>query len=267
MKITTKVNDVKQTAQITRYAPDFETAIANEMESLNMTALPIEQTETFFDAETGEEKVKTSFVYEYGKEHDNIVLKRIHTLRPEVPETPSTVSTNSWFSDYQADYHKEAEYTYNQYGKPVIENRKTGTIIFYVWAHQNAYPVVVAETNLSVADSLENKIEEDYYYFLDQIDLILKLANIGGFEEIQSFAEPQSVSKWSLFNTKLRAFFADYNISTYTYLPLVGMTSGTNAEGKTTYFEYDGAGRLRRIKDHNGSIVKTYKYNYIQTGN
>ena len=51
-------------------------------------------------------------------------------------------------------------------------------------------------------------------------------------------------------------------ISVYTFQPLVGMTSETGPNGKTTYYEYDDFGRLNCIKDHDGNKIKEYDYHY-----
>jgi YD repeat-containing protein len=51
-------------------------------------------------------------------------------------------------------------------------------------------------------------------------------------------------------------------VTSYTYTPLIGMTSSTDPSGKTTLYEYDGLGRLKRIKDQNGMILKQYDYQY-----
>lgn len=54
----------------------------------------------------------------------------------------------------------------------------------------------------------------------------------------------------------------DSQMTTYTYSPLIGVTSSTDAKNQTTYYEYDGLGRLQNIKDQNGNIVKNYDYHY-----
>lgn len=51
-------------------------------------------------------------------------------------------------------------------------------------------------------------------------------------------------------------------VSTYTYKPLVGLSSETDPAGRTTYYEYDAAGRLVLMRDQNFKILKKICYNY-----
>lgn len=69
---------------------------------------------------------------------------------------------------------------------------------------------------------------------------------------------------WRTFNTSLRndASLNDASITTYTYKPLVGITSETSPNGVTTYYEYDGFGRLAAIRNDDGNLLKKFTYNY-----
>lgn len=49
---------------------------------------------------------------------------------------------------------------------------------------------------------------------------------------------------------------------TYTYSPLVGITSSTDQNGITTYYEYDSLNRLKSIKDNRRNVIQNYNYNY-----
>ncbi len=51
-------------------------------------------------------------------------------------------------------------------------------------------------------------------------------------------------------------------MTTYTYAPLIGLTSQCDANNVVTYYEYDTYNRLKNIKDYQGNIVKNFQYNY-----
>lgn len=51
-------------------------------------------------------------------------------------------------------------------------------------------------------------------------------------------------------------------VTTYTYKPLIGITSETDPRGKTTYYYYDAFNRLILVKDQDNNIVKKICYNY-----
>ncbi len=51
-------------------------------------------------------------------------------------------------------------------------------------------------------------------------------------------------------------------MKSYTYDPLVGMTSQCDPSSKISYYEYDKVGRLQVVRDQDKKIIKTFEYKY-----
>jgi len=65
---------------------------------------------------------------------------------------------------------------------------------------------------------------------------------------------------------ELRLYPSTAQMSTYTYIPLVGMASKCDAKNDITYYVYDNVGRLIQVLDQNQNVVKQYQYNYANSG-
>jgi len=72
-----------------------------------------------------------------------------------------------------------------------------------------------------------------------------------------------TISGSSVVIDELRLHPADAMMTSYTYEPLVGMTSKTDARGYTLTYFYDSANRLKTIRDEDDNVLETYEYNYI----
>jgi len=68
----------------------------------------------------------------------------------------------------------------------------------------------------------------------------------------------------ALDNLRTNSSLNAYMISTYTYNPLIGVTSITPPSGVREIYKYDSANRLQSVVDVNGKILKEYQYNYKQ---
>jgi hypothetical protein len=67
---------------------------------------------------------------------------------------------------------------------------------------------------------------------------------------------------------ELRLYPQTAQMTTYTYTPLLGMSSQCDADNRISYYQYDLLGRLAVVKDQDGNIIKTVQYNYKnQVGN
>lgn len=59
-----------------------------------------------------------------------------------------------------------------------------------------------------------------------------------------------------------RLFPANAQMTSYTYSPLVGLTSMTDPSGVILRYDYDDFGRLNGVRDTEGNILKHYDYHY-----
>ena len=64
-----------------------------------------------------------------------------------------------------------------------------------------------------------------------------------------------SPSSASLDNLRTSTQLTNCMITTWTYRPLVGVTSSTDSSGVSTYYDYDGLGRLKEIYQYEGNVV------------
>ncbi len=59
---------------------------------------------------------------------------------------------------------------------------------------------------------------------------------------------------------ELRILPVNSEMITYTHIPGIGMTSQTDTNGNTVYYEYDALGRLSAIRDNERRLLKSYQY-------
>jgi hypothetical protein len=61
---------------------------------------------------------------------------------------------------------------------------------------------------------------------------------------------------------ELRLYPDRAQMTTYTYEPLMGMTSQCDMNSKIIYYQYDGLARLKEVRDQDGNLVKTIEYHF-----
>jgi YD repeat-containing protein len=79
---------------------------------------------------------------------------------------------------------------------------------------------------------------------------------------VTNFSAISEAQLSSLNNLRTNATFSQSMITTYTYQPLVGVSSITDPKGDTVYYTYDGLGRLQYVKDTQGKLLTDYQYHY-----
>lgn len=178
-----------------------------------------------------------------------------------LPSKTYQLETNVPLSDYQpvsTDFTIDSRCSqqiniddYDDYGNLTQYHKINNYNKSYIWGYNGEYLVIEADNiDITTLRTAVNSIQSDLESFLKNT--------------IGDLTSSSQKTAWSTFNTSLRNHTSLNNvfIKTYTYKPLVGVTSETDVNGKTTYYEYDDFNRLKIIKDYDGNILKQYEYHY-----
>ena len=149
-------------------------------------------------------------------------------------------------------------HSYDSKGHVTSLTRPDGVQVAYLWDQTTNYPYVQAiGADLS---SLEQALAVAINSLPGYSNGLNDVGNL--LDEIRKLDTPSKRATWQAFNTSLRNQLATALVSTYTYLIASGISSVTDENARTTYYEYDDYMRLRTIKDHDGYILNTYDYHY-----
>ncbi len=147
---------------------------------------------------------------------------------------------------------KEIEYQkYDSKGNIQQYTTKNGISTTIIWGYNQTQPIA--------------KIEGAKLSDIPQalIDSIVDASGNDG--QLSTEASEQSlISALDVFRNN--AALSAYQISTYSYDPLIGVTSITPPSGIREVYIYDTANRLKEIRENStsGKILKEFKYNYKQ---
>ena len=181
------------------------------------------------------------------------VLSKSEIVYP-VSQTEADTKTSGLALPYQiksTDYLgiNSTEVTYDKYdlkGNLQQYTTKDGIPVAIIWGYNNTQPIA--------------KIEGATYGQVSSLAAAIVTAS-----DTDALAPPNNDEAG--FLAQLDAFrkspaLLNYQISTYTYDPLIGVRSITPPSGIREVYFYDSANRLENIKDVNGKVLKEFKYNY-----
>jgi len=181
-------------------------------------------------------------------------LSRSETIYPtSVPTSQSAnlvlpLSVKSY--DVLNNNASYTEATYDKYdskGNLQQYTTKDGISTVIIWGYDHTQPIAKIEgAQLSgISQSL--------------IDTIVNASNTDAQNGTET-SEQNLISALDTFRSD--ASLSGYQISTYTYDPLIGVRSITPPSGIREYYRYDSANRLEKVIDSDKKVLKEFKYNY-----
>ncbi|MEO0570801.1 MAG: hypothetical protein AAF039_03780 [Bacteroidota bacterium] len=135
------------------------------------------------------------------------------------------------------DLEERVQFSYLANGNLKESKPVNGPTTAYLWGYNHMYPVA--------------KVESATY---NQIIATLNTSTI------ESLTNSDADKRNEL--DKIRQNLTSALVTTYTYEPLVGMSSITDPRGYATHYGYDDFNRLQHIKDADQKMLEEYEYGY-----
>lgn len=159
-----------------------------------------------------------------------------------LPEKNQISKGSGSFED-RVIYHR-----YNDQGNPTEVGKADGLSIVYIWGYNEQYPIA----------KIENATFSE----------VSAQVNVNNLKSLSNSDDDHCLDTGSCNEKTLRNALASLRnlpnalVTTYTYNPLIGISSITDPRGYTVYYEYDEFNRLKSLKDADGNLVEEYEYNY-----
>ncbi|MEH6305278.1 RHS repeat domain-containing protein, partial [Olivibacter sp. CPCC 100613] len=253
-KITETTSDGNKEVITLLYPQDYATGTAfiDNMKSNHLIAYPIEQvrykevgtTRTILSGtitkylEGGQGHIDQIMELESSAPIALSSFKFSNRLAGQLPSGSIGATAFSPFSGYRT---RLTYSNYDAYGNPRQVQPVGGPPVTYIWSYKGQYPV--AEIRNGGFATVQTAL--------------------GGDQAVKTFTDshPSDTDLRARFNG-IRASLPNSMLSYYTYDILSGMTSATDPSGRTVYYNYDGFGRLKEVKDTQSKTTDTYEYHY-----
>jgi YD repeat-containing protein len=264
--ITTNTSTQDVLTTYLKYPTDFAAAPYSSMSDLNIIGVPVQEDQVL--NETTPLNSKRSNYFEY---YPNFFA--IDSVEFKTESNPW--ETWIYYLGYdpsgnllgaKKNHDIPTSYAYDNYHQVIAEVTNANTNEFYF----NNFENVDGNSNLN--DCKTGRKSRTGGFTKSLSDLANGTYNFSWWSKssgVWSYHQTTEVVSNGSFNIALsgqiddvRFYINNSTMKTYTYDPLVGLTSSTDEKSISKYFEYDDFGRLSHIKDFNGNILNHYEYHY-----
>lgn len=217
----------------------------NKMKELNVVGNPIETITKIGDGTS--EYVLSGLFQQF--EYSNLKLRQNSNLSfkatQPIPANNFSYSINNTGAVFDSKYLTEITYNlYDSKSNVLQYTTRDGIPVAFVWGYKQSLPIakIIGATYAQILTALGQTDQNlTYLQSLDGTPLITELNKIRTYLAVN---KPKA------------------QVATYTYMPLVGMLTQTDPNGRIMTYEYDNFQRLKFVKDQDGNIVKKFCYNY-----
>lgn len=186
---------------------------------------------------------------------NNKTISKTETIYPTSLPTPQTgnlmlpLSEKSF--DLQTITNATTQVLYDKYdvkGNLLQYTTKNGIPTAIIWGYNETQPIA--------------KVQGATYDQLVSLGLVTAIVNASDSDATNPANESALIT--ALDNFRKNSGLSAYQVSTYTYDPLIGVTSITPPSGIREVYIYDTTNRLKEVRQDSktGNLLKEFKYNY-----
>lgn len=187
---------------------------------------------------------------------NGITISKIESLYP-ISQAEADTKTSGLALPYQINFtdlsntiSKEISYDeYDEKGNLLQYTTREGIPVSIIWGYNKTIPIAKVE---GVA----------YVRLLGMLPGIVEIMNASDVDANAGINNDETAFLSALDSFRSNPVLSGYPVTTYTHDPMVGVRTITPPSGIREYYIYDSAGRLEKIINIDGKVVKEMKYNY-----
>jgi hypothetical protein len=157
----------------------------------------------------------------------------------------SAVNQSTWALTKDPHYGATPDVALQKYdgkGNVIELTDKSGIITAILWGYNYTYPIA----------EIRNATYQDVLGVLTQPVV----------DALNSAPGTDAQVRQQLQVLRTATSLSNARVTTYTHTPLIGVSSITDVNGFTNYYQYDAYNRLKLMIDKDQNILKRYEYNY-----
>ncbi|WP_396185645.1 RHS repeat domain-containing protein [Flavobacterium sp.] len=224
IKVTTSTSNTIPSEKIFKYPPDYSSGdpIVDELIARNSIETPLNTKTSKNDAKLSEQTT----VYDKSTATSNLLL-------------PRYIYANKGLAIIDITLDKKITYDkYDNKGNLQQYTPDSGVPVSIIWGYSQTLPIAKIENATNA-----------------QIATALGIANLNTLNET-------NLPAINNLRTSTDVNLQKAMITTYTHIPLIGVSTITDPKGDKITYTYDAANRLQNVKDKNDNILSENEYHY-----
>lgn len=217
-----------------QYALDFGTSDSpfTELQEKNMVGIPLSVTKY---NEEQQPIARTETIYGKNSATNNLVL----------PISTQNIKTGYNYATDETAISKVTYDLYDAHGRVLQYTDQSGVPTTIIWGYNRSQPIT--------------KIVGATYNY---VNANTNIENLQDTSDVDVDTATENILISLLDDLRKNTVFKDFQITTFTYDPLIGVTSVTGPDGLREYYKYNAQNKLEKVVDVDGNPVEEYKYHF-----